>query len=948
MIRTGFSFKVAAGHTEDVLSRIQEIGWKVAPICDRASEFGFVKYTKAAKKLGLRPLYGVELAVTNNSGDDKPTTDHWRFMAKTGLRDINELVWAATNIKGREPMLSYQEAMQTTGVIRITGERARFDHFVPDADTYVGLSPSVSRGYYRLAKSHGHKFVAVSDNYYPRATDKEFYRVMLGRFSGTQIWPMHILSDEEWTKWMQDTGIDNHDIGAALANRDNIFDQCQAVLGKADILVTDKPQTLMEMCRDGAVKLGIDLSDPRYGPRLEHEVKMIYEKKFEDYFYILSDMVNWARDKMIVGPARGSSCGSLACYLLGITTVDPIPFDLLFERFIDITRADLPDIDIDFSDLRRHLVFEYAEQKYGKDRVARLGSVGTFQAKSALNQAGISLRIAQWKIDKLSESIIQRKYGDSRASQTIEDTLNTTEPGRALMEEHPEVVIAARMEDHPQAAGQHAAGVVITERSIKDYIAIDRTTGATMCDKYDAEDLNLLKIDALGLTQLGIFERVLDLIGVPSVSGWMEKHIQLDDPKAYEVLNKKHFAGIFQFDGAAVKSLCKAIVVDKFDDMVALTALARPGPLSSGGAEMWTKRRNGKEIVEAVHPLVEPYTQETLGCIIYQEQVMKIGREVGDLTWAEVTELRKAMSKSLGVEYFNKFGDKWKAGAMKRGMPKEIADSFWDDLCEFGSWGFNKSHSVAYGFLSYWCCWFKAHHPLEFAAATLDALTTPDKQIRLLRELREEGVAYIPVDADASGALWEIAEKADGKRYLVGPLSQVKGVGPKTVDEILTARKRGEPIRSTVAKKFEKPKTPIDTLFPVKTAVEHIVGGDLANVKITSTPKDMIECQPGTPGEVVVIAIVDRIMPSDMNALQKIAQRNGRKFTGPTMALNMYAHDDTDEMLVRIERFDYERMAKPIVERGRAGKAIYAFKGRVPDDFRMLRVTQVKYLGELQ
>jgi DNA polymerase-3 subunit alpha len=266
------------------------------------------------------------------------------------------------------------------------------------------------------------------------------------------------------------------------------------------------------------------------------------------------------------------------------------------------------------------------------------------------------------------------------------------------------------MENHPSSAGQHAAGVVVTQEPIAEFVAVNFKTGGAMCDKKDAEDLNLLKIDALGLTQLSVFERTLELIGIPSRNGFLET-IPLDDAAAFEVLNRGHFAGIFQFTGSTVKSLTKEITIDHIEDMIAITALARPGPIGSGGAEQWVRRRNGVDKVTYPHELFRPHVEMTLGIVLYQEQVMQIGRDIGDLSWEDVNALRRAMSKSLGKEFFDKYGDRWKASAIAKGIPASILDGVWDDLCNYGAMAFNRSHSVAYGLVSYWCCWLKAHHP---------------------------------------------------------------------------------------------------------------------------------------------------------------------------------------------------------------------------------------------
>jgi DNA polymerase III alpha subunit len=967
-VRTGYSFRVAVGHIADVLSRLKEVGSSTAPIADRVSTFGYTKWTKAARKEGLRPIYGVEIGVAMSLGEKRQTLDFWNFFAKDDIAALHELIYTATSQTGREPHLSFEYAQSFPGVVKIAGERAFIEKLNPKApDLYIALSPATPKGLVTEAKKRGFKFIAANQNFYPREDDLEFYRVTLGtRFSGTQTYPMHILSEEEWhaaTEWQADLQTRK----SALANWKKVEKQCTASLKKATLLKPEKAKSLRQMCIDAAPALKINLRDPVYKARLDKELRLIDEKKFEDYFYIIADMVNWAKERMVCGPARGSSCGSLVCYLLGITAIDPIPYDLLFERFIDTTRSDLPDIDLDFSDQRRGEVFKYVEDKYGRDRVARLGTVGMFKPKSALNQAGLALQIPRWEIDRVGDNIIDRSSGDSRALQALEDTLKDTEAGRNLLAKHPEVLIAGRMEGHPNVPSQHAAGVLITEEPVNNYVAVDARTKASMCDKKDAEELNLLKIDALGLIQLSIFERTMELIGKGlnkaglARSGWLET-IPLNDPAAFDVLKKGHFAGIFQFMGGALQSLAKQTDFNHINDIIAITALARPGPMATGGANQWVRRRAGAEAVTYPHPLLEPYMRETLGIVVYQEQVMQIGREVGDLTWEQVTALRKAMSKSLGEEFFNQFGDPWKNAAMKKGMPADIADSFWKDLCAFGSWGFNKSHAVAYGTVSYWCCWLKAHHPVEFAAATLDAHKEPMKQTKLLRELAAEGIGYVPIDPDRSTARWEPAVLPDGKRVVVGPLTNIKGIGPAAVREILSARKDGKSVKPGIAKKLASATTGIDDLYPIAARVRLLHPDIKASAKIFSEVQKIIDVQPPEVSSALVIGVARRIVPRDENEPVNIAKREerakkrGQKTAGrsfvqkgkQTRYLNLFIQDDTDEILVRIDRYDYDRLGLPIVERGRAGKAIYAFKGSVPAGFRMIHATQAKYLGDLE
>jgi DNA polymerase III alpha subunit len=940
-IRTGFSFKTAYGHIKDVSSRLDEIGWQRQPIADRSSTYGFVRWTKLVKN----PIYGVELAVVPTLGEKKPIISYWTFYAMKDLMALHSLIADATSNPGREPSLTYEEALKAEGVIRIADERVQLDHVQNVQGMFIGLSPALPRGLFLQAKAQGLSFMATSDNLYPRAADKELYRIALGARSTTQTYPQHILSDDEWRKACEYNSTPE-ERGLALINRANAFTKCVAKLGKATLLIPEKNKTLRQLCEEGAEKLDINLDDPVYHERLNKELKMIADKKFEDYFYIIADMVNWAKERMIVGPARGSSCGSLACYLLGITAINPIPFGLIFERFIDVTRADLPDIDIDFSDTRRELVFEYAEKKYGADHVARLGTVSLFKPRSALNQAGKSLRIPSWQIEKVLDGLIERSLGDSRVWQTLEDTMTGTEAGRTMLAEFPEAIMAAQMESHPANASQHAAGIVITQEPIQNYVAVDSRTKSAMCDKYDAESLNLLKIDALGLTQLSIFERTLELIGKPDRNGYLES-LPLNDGKAFEVLNNRHFAGVFQFNGLSLQSLSKQIKFTSIEDLIVITALARPGPMATGGANSWVKRKLGTERIDMMHPLLEPYLRNTLGIVVYQEDVLKIGREIGDLSWEEVTLLRKAMSKSLGKEYFDQFGDRWKVGAAKRGIDKFIADKIWDSLCSMGSWAFNRSHAVAYGLVSYYCCYLKAYFPAEFAAATLDAESDVYRQIQLLRELKLEGIDYIPIDVEHSEARWAIKDTGNSK-VLVGPLTSIKGIGPASVKEILTARERGQPLRPALEKRLSDARTGLDSLYPITDAVKKV---DLDALKIVSSPWPIKEVQCGVRGHVMIMGVITKIAPKDENEAVNVMKREakGRRglLTGPTSSLNLFVRDDTDEIFCKIDRFNYEELGRQVAETGRAGKSLYAIKGECPQDFRMIRVENIRYLGEM-
>lgn len=934
-IRTGYSFRSAMGNLEEVAERI-DTDW--APITDRASTFGFNRWTKLCKSLGKRPIYGVELAVSPEPTSKKVTRSHFTFVATTSLAPLHHLVHIASQQFRYEPLLSYGDlANLPPGLIVFPGRNAIVDAIPVEVINAFGHlrmlnAPGTPSLLLDWAQEKGIPLVASSDNYYPAAEDRQVYEVLCGRGATTQTWPMHILSSPELLRWC---GSD------AVSEAGRTAELCSATLSPATLVRPEKPKTLRELCEEGAKRTGCDLSDPIYAARLERELSVIKEKDFEDYFFIIADLCKYAKKNMFVGPARGSSCGSLVCYLLDITTIDPIPFDLIFERFIDINRADLPDIDIDFSDQRRHLVFRYLEDKYGRQRVARLGTVALYKPKSAINETAAALNIPTWRTAAFTGSILDRSSGDSRALQAIEDTFKDTATGQQLLADFPELILAQRLEGHPRHYSQHAAGVIVTERPIEEYVALDSRTNATFCDKKDAEDLNLLKIDCLGLTQLSIFEDCLEMIGKPR--DWLINY-PLDDKEAFEVLNCRNWAGIFQFNGSALQSITQQVRVTELEDIIAITALARPGPLASGGTANWIERKNGRQEISYPHPVFEDILSNSMGIVVYQEQVMRITREVGGFSWADTAAIRRLMSKSMGSEYFNKWAEKFIAGAQVNGMSAEEAQVVWDGLCQYGSWAFNRSHSVAYGFVSYWCCVLKAHFPLQFAAATLSHLKETNDQLKMLREMAKEGVTYKPVDPELSTDRWQVA---DGK--LIGPLTNVRGLGPKVLGEIMQARASGQPIPKRAAKLLSDPVTDIDELYPVTRRVEQLYPNGLEEIKIITkpTPLDQIHCETGGGQEFVCIAKVVDINPRNLNEPAAV-QKRGYEIQRNPDYLNLVLEDDTDQIRATVWGRNHEKLGKPIIERGEAGNVLYAIKGTLGKDFRGIDVQQVKFLGKMK
>lgn len=952
-LRTGFSFRIAAGTIEEVMSRVKEVGWPVAPITDRCSTFGWVKWEAAAKKEGLRPVFGVELPVVQTLDIEKsskrPAADFWTFLAQDEIEPINRLVELATQQFYHIPRLSIQQALSADGVLKIVGHRCPIDRVASEGGIYYGLSPASSRGHVRAAVDAGIPLVATCDNMFPRIGDEAFYEVVIGRNASTQSYDQHIQSDEEWLASTEKSGVALEDRKEALALRNDLWEKSMAGLRSAEIVHPPRPKPLREMCEDGAAKLGCDLSDPVYEARLNRELELIEAKQFEDYFYLVADLCQWARKRMSVGPARGSSCGSLVCYLLEITTVDPIPHGLIFERFIDLNRSDLPDIDIDFSDQQRYRLFEYMAETYGEERVARLGTVAMFKARSALQEAGGALDIPKWKLDAVADSLIERSSADSRATDTLIDTINETIPGRALRKDFPEIEIAGRLEGHPRHYSQHAAGVVVASEPIARYVAMDHRTNATMCDKNDAEGrLGLLKIDALGLTQLSVFEDCLEMAGMTMDD---LQRVPIDDQAAFDVLNRGEFSGIFQWNGSALQGLTQQINVSEFNDIVAISALARPGPLATGGSRAWTSRRAGGEMKPGLHPMMDELTKETYGVVVYQEQVMRIVREMGMMSWEETSSIRKAMSKTLGDEFFAKFKAKFIEGAAENDVAPDVAAEIWDQINTFGSWAFNKSHAVAYGYISYWCCWLKAHFPFEFAAATLSHETDATRKIAMLKEMKREGFEYIPVDKDLSTEKWTAGEK-DGKKYLVGPLSSVKGIGPKMVNQIISCRAMGNPLPARALKLLESPVTELDSLTPISDGIKRVCP-DPSQRNIFTPPTMIGDLNMSKEAyEAMIFCTPLKINPRDENEQILVAKRDGQRIEDrPTQYLQIRVSDDSGMMLAKVNSWNFPKIGEEIINRGRPGKSLWAFKGKVftvDDDFMVFSIKSARYLGDME
>lgn len=932
--RTEYSFREVYGPLDKVIAASGPAN--ALGICDRNGTWGHIQFSKACKKAGKKAILGVELAVVDDMKlREKQGINYMNFIAKTnkGLQEIYELTTLATENSYYHPRIEYGTLFDLSDdIIILSGSTPVWGSLPKKDNLLIEINPTSSKKSADVARSRGIKMIATSDNFFPTIADAKVYEVVAGRNRQMRTSPMHILDEYSWARLFP--YLDSDEKEAAIRLTQDIADMCNANLGSAELPHFTVDKTLEQLCIDGAKERNVDLSAPVYAARLKRELDMIAEKEFEDYFYIVWDLIRYAKQHMLVGPARGSSCGSLVCYLLRITDIDPIPYDLLFERFIDINRKDLPDIDIDFQDDRRDMVFDYLKEKYGHNCTARIGSIMRYKAKSAIGDIAKELNIPSWEVADLKNAMIERSGGDSRASFCILDTFNEIEVGRKTLEKYPQLKIAADVENHARQSGQHAAGVILTAKPLTNYCSVDKVTGAAMIDKADAEVLNLLKVDALGLRTLSVLQDVLDQVG------WTREQLvtyPTDDASAYEILNQGKFAGIFQFEGYALQSIVKQIKVENFEDITSLTAIARPGPLISGGAAEWTKRRVGAHEPSYMHKLCEPMTKVTYGIVIYQEQVMQIAREVGQLSWEDVSSLRKAMSKSLGKEFFDQYWVRFEKGAASLGVLPEDAKVIWENINTMGSWSFNRSHAVAYAMVSYWCIVLKSKFPLEFAAACLRNSRDDDQCIRLLRELYKEGFKYKTFDPELSMENWSVQNG-----QLVGGLTSIKGVGEKVAQDIINRRKSGQEYTARQKNLLANGTTPYDQIFECFDKFGHIKANP-SEYKINTQIVDIEQIDTEFEGEVVIFGRLKEKNLRDHNETILVQKRNGRKMAGQTLFLNMTVEDDTGTIQITVDRHKYPRIGSPIVEEGKMGDW-YLWKGRVQKGFRRLYVERWRSL----
>ena len=917
-VRTEFSFRQAFGPVPRVAAAVQALGAPAAGIVDGGT-WGHVRWAKAAAAQGFKPLFGTEFAVTMADGR-KPLA--WAL-----AEDTKGFYRWSTALRKRDadPQQLLREA---TGVLRFAGE-ALTD---PDTFDYIDLNPTsplAQRAAMRLHAATGKPLVVTSDNLYPRPEDYAAFMAIGGRDAATA---QHILTEQELRRKVR--VLDDAAWAQAIKNTHEVAERCAGALPTAPIIqVEGDLRALAEEGRQRRLRLGHLPAWPQlYEDRLQRELTAIEQKNFQSYFIVVSDLIDWAKQRMLVGPGRGSSAGSLLCYLLGITEVDPIPHGLLFERFIDLTRKDLPDIDIDFSDVKRDQCFEYLADKYGHHNVARIGNVNTLKPRSVMAEVCKRFGIPDKERFDLLNVLIEYSSGDSRYGKGLEDTLNNTDTGRRFMERNPKAVVMSEVENHAWHTGVHAAGVIVCNVAVDEYCTVG-ADGVAQIDKPDSEYLNLLKIDALGLRTLGIIEDS----GVTTADDLYA--LKLDDPRVLDIFNQRKYTGIFQFEGQSQRTISAQVAVDDFRTVDHLTALARPGPLGGGATGKYIARKAGLEPVTYTHPALEQLLADTYGVVLYQEQVMRIVRDIGKFSWDETTVIRKAMSGRKGKEFFDRQGEKFIAGAAQDGIDERTAHDIWAEICNFGAWGMNKSHTCAYAVISYWCAWMKAYHPLEYAAACLRSAKDDDQTVEILREMVAEGVAYVPFDPELSDVNWSVQ---DGK--LVGGYLNLVGFGPAKAVAAVEARRLGTTdakLQARIAAAVVK----FSDLYPITRAYAALYNDPEAHGCRAGSIVYTADRLPDG-ADVLYIGRIAKKELRDENETVRVARRNGKQLKGQTLFADFFMKDDTGiPIICRIDRFRYEPLGRIAMERLVAEQDVLLVRGRKIPGFGMIKVERLRVLN---
>ncbi|MFA5104060.1 MAG: DNA polymerase III subunit alpha [Candidatus Margulisiibacteriota bacterium] len=838
-VHSEFSLLDGASRLEDIIKRVKELGMEAVAVTDHGNMCCAVKFYLAAKKAGIKPIIGCEMYLAPRTRFDKETRQdrspyHISVIAKDqqGYKNLLSLV-TLSNTEGfyQKPRVD-KDLLEKhkEGLIILSGclageipslilsgkedeaeksalwfkERFGEDFYLEVMDNGIPEQTAVLKKLAEISKQTGIGLVATNDSHYTKREDARAQDVLMCigtartyddetrmKFSGEEF---YIKSAEEMASLFD--GLEG-----AIDNTIEISDKCDFKLetGKLHFPDFQVPHGhnhmtfLRELVEKGVRQRYGESRSPAVDERVAYELSVIEKMGYAPFFLVVQDFINYAKGKGIeVGPGRGSAAGSIVSYTTGITDIDPLKYNLIFERFLNIERVTMPDIDTDFCYERRQEVIDYVSQKYGSDHVAQIITFGTMAARGAIRDVGRVLRVPLSEVDKIAKMI------PSVPDASIDKALSEVKEFKAAYLSDPVVKnlidTAKTLEGLSRHASVHAAGVVISQKPLSQYVPLQLSGDDQVVTQYsmkEIEKIGLLKMDFLGLRNLTMIARAVELIEKIHGKKIDMKTLPLDDEKTYELLSKGDTIGTFQLEGQGMRSLIKNLVPTKFEDIIALLALYRPGPLESGMVEDFVNRKKGLNNVSYELKELEPILEETYGVILYQEQVMQIASTIAGFTMGEADVLRYAMGKKNPLEMARQ-REKFVSGAVKKGFPENKARDLFS-LCEkFAGYGFNKSHSTAYAMISYQTAYLKANYPVEFMAALLtSAVGDTDKVSFYITEAGRMGIKVLPPDINES--FKEFMPVKDGVRFA---LSAIKNVGYGAIDSILASREKEGPFKS--------------------------------------------------------------------------------------------------------------------------------------------------------
>lgn len=843
-VHTEYSLLDGAARIEKLVQKAVELGMPALAITDHGVMYGVVDFYKACRKAGIKPIIGCEVYVAPNRRTDRiPGRDdgnrHLVLLAENevGYRNLIKIVSQA-HVEGfyYKPRVDKELLREHRGGIIalsacLAGEVSEYllnnqfemacqsaleyqeifgvgNFYLEVQDHGLEEQRKVNLGMFKVHEKTGIPMVATNDVHYIKREDAFVQDVLLCIQTGKNLADasrMSFSTQEFFLKSEEDMRLLFGEHSELLSNSEEIAKRCQVdfEFGEHYLPVFQVPEGftldtyLREQCYAVFPKFYPEQTEDQRD-RLEYELGIISQTGFSGYFLIVADFCQYARTHGVaVGPGRGSAAASMVAYLLGITTVEPMQHDLLFERFLNPERVSMPDIDIDFDPEGRERVIRYVMEKYGADKVCQIITFGTMGAKAAIRDVGRVLGIPLARVDRVAKAI----PGD--LGMTLEKALAVSPDLVKMVDEDPETKrlfeLAQALEGMPRHASTHAAGVVIAKEPLANYLPLQRTSDGgflmTQFPMKTVEEIGLLKMDFLGLRNLTIIQETLRRLRDTRGLALELQSLPLDDQATYEMLSAGNSTGVFQLESGGMRSVLKELKPSCFEDIIAVISLFRPGPMEQ--IPEFIRRKHGGNIT-FLHPKLEPILKSTYGIIVYQEQVMQIARDLAGYSLGRADLLRRAMGKKkkeIMEEERQSFiyglqdasGEWVIQGALRLGIAEKEASEIFDLMAKFAEYGFNKGHATAYAVISYQTAYLKANYPLEFTAALLSTvMSSSDKVSFYIHEARSSGVQILPPDVQSSGVDFTI--EGQGIRFGLGA---IRNVGNNVVEKIIEARQEG-------------------------------------------------------------------------------------------------------------------------------------------------------------